>query len=118
MQRDIIITDDRVAKWRQRVWHIVQIARTCREFWEASMQYIPDNSAQLAIQGWGALRAGDYEYAQHCFRAAIHLDPYSASAWAGLSHATKEQEERRAYMQAAFDLHYLITQVEHCRQYD
>jgi Flp pilus assembly protein TadD len=82
------------------------------------MPYVPDNGEQLAIQGWRALRAGDYGYAQHCFRAAINLDPYAPSPWAGLSRATQEHRERMTYMQAAFDLHYLITQVKYNRQYD
>ncbi len=112
MQQDVIIEDDRVAKWRQRVWIVIQTARFRREFWEASMQYVPENGGQLAIQGWRALHVGEYEYAQHCFRAALHLDPYVPSAWAGLSRATQEHAERKAYMQAAFDLQYLLSQIE------
>jgi hypothetical protein len=52
------------------------------------------------------------EEAQILFRAALHHDPYTISAWLGLSRSVDQIDERRAYLQAALDLHHLLASLQ------
>lgn len=115
MLSDPISPAERVARWRRRVWNAIQTARTQAAFLEASHVEIVTNGDQLAAWGWRALHAGDGTRAQRYFRAALHSDPYALGAWVGLSRATDVWLERRAYLQAAFDLQYLVTNLERTR---
>ena len=115
MQSEDISTSERVARWRQRVWQVVHVARTEPAFLEASAMQLGVQGDQLAAAGWRTLKAGDPNGAERYFRAALHHDPYSLSAWVGLSRVTACREERRACLQAAFDLQYLVTNLERTR---
>jgi|GEM_PF-7129008 len=109
MYPEIMASDQRLARWRQRVRETVRTVRTRREFLEARNRQIDLDESQLASYGWRALREGHIEQAQVFFRAALHDDPYTVSAWFGLSRAVNDYMERRAYLQAAFDLHHLVS---------
>ncbi len=115
MQPEAISDSERVARWRQRVWHVVHVARTEAAFLEASAMQHEVQGEQLAALGWRALQAGDHVQAERFFRAALHHDPYCYSAWIGLSRAAAAQDERKACLQAAFDLQYLVANLEHTR---
>ena len=107
--------EQRIARWRQRVWCAVQTARLDREFVAASSAQEHDDSSRLAALGWAALHYQRRVQAQSYFRAALHHDPYAISAWFGLSRTVASEEQRRAYLQVAFDLHYLVTNLERTR---
>ena len=115
MVSEPISPTERVARWRRRVWSAVQTARTATAFQEASRRETTINRDQLATWGWRALHRGDDTSAKRYFRAALHRDPYDMGAWVGLSRATEVRAERRAYLQAAFDLQYLVTNLERTR---
>lgn len=115
MQPEPISPTERVARWRRRVWNAIQTARTETAFLEASTVEIVTNGDQLAAWGWRALHTGDTNRAERYFRAALHHDPYAMGAWVGLSRATAVRVERRIYLQAAFDLQYLVTNLERTR---
>lgn len=115
MQPECISASERVARWRQRVWDVVHVARTEPAFLEASTMQLTVQGDQLAAAGWRALRAGDYLQAERYFRAALHYDPYALSGWVGLSRVTPIRDERRVCLQAAFDLQYLVTNLERTR---
>lgn len=108
-------SEQRVARWRQRIWNAVQTARVTAEFVEASTDQTRDDSSRLAALGWSALHYQRIEQAETYFRAALHRDPYAISAWFGLSRTVAGAELRRAYLQTAFDLHYLLTNLERVR---
>ncbi len=115
MQPEAMSDSERVARWRQRVWHVVHVARTDSAFLEASAMQREVQADQLAAGGWRALQAGDHVQAERYFRAALHHDPYCYSGWIGLSRATAAQDERKACLQAAFDLQYLVANLERMR---
>lgn len=115
MQPEISSVNERVARWRQRVWQVIHVARTEPAFLEASSMQLDKQADQLAAAGWRALKAGDARRAEQYFRAALHHDPYSFSGWVGLSRVTLDSEERRVCLQAAFDLQYLVTNLERAR---
>lgn len=98
---------ERIARWRQRVLDTIHAARLTHAI-EPPVQPQTD-SALLARSGWRALHEHEFEMAGACFRAALHHDPYSVSAWVGLSRVVEEREQRRTYLQAALDLHFLLT---------
>ena len=106
---------ERLARWRQRVWQVVHVARTDAAFLEASAMQREVQADQLSAQGWHTLQTGDHVQAERFFRAALHHDPYCYSGWIGLSRATAAQDERKACLQAAFDLQYLVTNLERTR---
>lgn len=108
-------SDQRVARWRQRVWDAVQMARQATEFVEAGIDQAQDDSSRLAALGWSALHYQRVAQAQAYFRAALHHDPYAISAWFGLSRTVESIELRRSYLQTAFDLQYLVTNLERVR---
>ncbi len=103
-----LTADERLARWRQRVWLAVHTARTDQGFWAAS-QHALDDSAYLARHGWRAVREHQIELAQRSFRAALYHDPYTVTAWLGLSRVATTHDERRAYLQAALDIQFLLT---------
>jgi hypothetical protein len=107
--------EQRLARWRQRVWSAVQTARLAEEFVAAGSDQTHDDSSRLAALGWSALHYHRIEQAQFYFRAALHHDPYAISAWFGLSRTVDSQEERKAYLQNAFDLQFLVTNLERTR---
>jgi len=108
MQPDHVSPDERIARWRRRVLETIKHARHAVNE-EASAKVRDENdSALLAQAGWRALRSGEREVARACFRAAVHYDPYSISAWLGLSRVEETRDQRRAYIQAALDLQYLL----------
>jgi hypothetical protein len=99
----------RVALWRQRIWDAVQAARTQTEFYIAGTMQRTHDSSYLSTLGWQAFHDGQLSAAQNYFRAALHYDPYSISAWFGLSRTTKSSQSRRAYLQTAIDLQHLVS---------
>lgn len=107
--------EQRLARWRQRVWSAVQTARLAEEFVEAGVEQAHDDSSRLAALGWSALHYQQIDQAREYFRAALHHDPYAISAWFGLSRTVESCELRRVYLQTAFDLQYLVTNLERTR---
>lgn len=107
--------EQRIARWRKRIWNTVQTARLAAEFSDAGAADASDDSARLAALGWHALHQRQMERAEKLFRAALHQDPYAISAWFGLSRAVEEPERRREYLQAAFDLQFLVNNLERTR---
>lgn len=99
---------ERIARWRQRVLDTIHQVRQSDQIEAAASARPSEDSTLLAVSGWRSLRVGDRQLAQTCFRTALHYDPYSISAWLGLSRTAESPELRRACLQAAFDLHYLL----------
>ena len=114
MYGQTLSAEERVARWRERVWVVIHQARTDTMFRSAT-NVVDTDSTLLAQSGWRALHAGQPVIAQRYFQAAIHQDPYAISAWVGLSRTASSAEERRAYMQAALDLQFLLSNMEHTR---
>lgn len=108
MQADRGASDERIARWRRRVLDTINHARRSVNEEAASKARDEHDSALLAQAGWKALHSGERELARACFRAAVHYDPYSVSAWLGLSRVEETRDQRRAYIQAAMDLQYLL----------
>ena len=100
---------ERAERWRQRIWTTIRAARTDPTFLAAAARYTTIDCTLLPSLGWRALHEERSEDALHYFRAAIHHDPYAISAWVGLSRVVNQQQERRAALQAALDLHHLVT---------
>lgn len=107
--------EQRIARWRQRVWSAVQTARLADEFIMAGEDQSHDDSSRLAALGWSALHYQRIDQAQAYFRAALHHNPYAISAWFGLSRTVDSSELRRAYLQTAFDVQFLVTDLERSR---
>jgi Tfp pilus assembly protein PilF len=101
------VTEERIARWRQRVWTAVHTARTDQGF-RAASRHSSDDSASLARRGWHAVRARQTDLARRSFQAALHHDPYAVAAWLGLSRVATTHEERRAYLQIALDIQFLL----------
>lgn len=99
----------RMALWRQRIWDAVQTARTHAEFYIAGTMQGTHDSGYLSTLGWHALHDGQLRQAQDYFQAALHYDPYSISAWFGLSRTAISRQARRAYLQTAIDLQHLVS---------
>lgn len=100
---------ERMALWRQRIWDAVQTARTHAEFHIAGARHSTHDSGYLATLGWRAFHEGQQRQAHDYFRAALHYDPYSISAWLGLSRTARSRQMRRAYLQTAIDLQHLVS---------
>lgn len=107
--------EQRIARWRQRIWLTIQLARHADEFATIAADQPGTDSSQLAALGWRMLHAGDVSGAQAYFRAALHHDPYAISAWFGLSRTVAQPDLRQQYLQAALDLHHLVTNLEQTR---
>lgn len=115
MQPDHVSPDERIARWRRRVLDTINQARRSVNEETTAKARDEHDSALLAQTGWRALKSGERDIARACFRAAVHYDPYSIGAWLGLSRAEEARDRRRAYIQAALDLHYLLESVRHTR---
>ncbi len=112
MSLEVLAADEHIARWRQRVWQTVHLARCAPAFRNARIDQGSGDRSDLAARGWHALDAGQHAQAQRYFRAVLHQDPYAVSAWVGLSRIVSARDERHAYLQAAFDLHHLINGME------
>jgi Tfp pilus assembly protein PilF len=115
MQPEELSMNERIARWRQRVWSAIQEARQDPAFRAAAAQATPQPS-QLAMRGWQALQQQQHELAQRYFRAALQHDPFSISAWYGLSQTLEAPDERRACVQAALDMAYLVYETDRSGQ--
>jgi hypothetical protein len=108
MQPENVSPDERIARWRRRVLNTIKYARHSVSEEATAKARNEHDSTLLSQSGWQALRSGDRDLARVCFRAAVHYDPYSVSAWLGLSRVEQTRDQRRAYIQAALDLQYLL----------
>lgn len=102
------IDNPRIREWRCRVTRWLQLARFDPRFRYARVAATCHDPTDLVRQGWRAVHAEQYDAADKSFRAAIHLDPFTVSAWIGLSKTAATQAERRDMLQIALDLHLLI----------
>lgn len=115
MQFQHLSSHERIADWRQRVSLVVRAARTDRLFIAAAETRPHPDHRSLTVLGWQALQNGQTGEAQTLFRAALHHDPYAISAWLGLSRSVDQIDERRSYLQAAIDVHHLLTSIQRHR---
>lgn len=115
MYCDTISSEERIARWRRRISEVIHAARTQSEFLTIGGEPVYARYEDLAALGWRALHAGQHEQAQRYFRAALHYDPYTVSAWIGLSRVAASLDERRRYLQAALDLHVFVQNLEQVR---
>lgn len=95
---------ERVARWRQRVLATIHSARF------AQPEQAPNLPPKIALaqHGWHSLRDGQTAVADAHFRAALRNDPYAVGAWLGLSRVVTDRTQRRACLQAALDMYFLL----------
>ncbi len=108
MQAAPIDQGERLVAWRCRVWQAIQMARRY-----PSLKTGSTDASGFAPLAWRLMAAWRQAEARLYFRAALHNDPYGVSAWVGLSRIADTGEERRLYLQAAFDVSYLIHTTQH-----